>query len=115
MLVSTVPEHLEAPTPRGFSIVDGEWRLEVSLYREFLETVVGARPPYDCSADGCYVVGSRLEGFIEQRHSEGEWTEALTEEYPAVRSLSEIEALALFFRACDADRRPHQPSGAASP
>lgn len=109
MLVCSVPEHRDAPTPRGFEVVDGEWRCDVEYYREFVATVAGATAPVDCGDDDCYVVGSRLEGFIEQRRADGEWTEALPERYPDVESLAEIEALALFFRTCEADARSVEP------
>lgn len=114
MLDCTAPEHVDAPTPRGFTIADGEWRCDVDVYREFLETVAGAAGFDDC-ADDCYVVGSRLEGFIEQRRADGEWTDDLPDRYPDVESLAEIEALALFFRTCETDARPTEPSGATSP
>jgi len=100
MLVCTVPEHRDVPAPRGFAVVDGEWRCDLGVYREFLETVAGAPGTVDCGESDCYVVGNRLEGFIEQR-----WTDDLPDRYPDVETLVEIEALALFFRVCEADHR----------
>ena len=104
MPVCTVPEHREVPTPRGFVVEDGQWRLDAEVYGEFVASVTGITPPVDI-ADACYQVGTRLEGFIEQRRADGEWTADLPDRHPDVSSLAEIEALALFFRTCEADRR----------
>jgi hypothetical protein len=109
MLHCTPPEHGDAPTPGEFRVVDGEWRCDLDAYRAFLEAVAGTSDGIDCGDDDCYVVGSRLEGFIEQRRSDGEWTEDLPDRYPDVESLAEIEALALFFRTCHADARSVEP------
>ena len=53
---------------------------------------------------GTAIAGSRIEGFIAERQAAGEWNESLIEAYPDIESLAEIEALALFFRTCQADR-----------
>ena len=66
MPVCTAPEHREVPTPRGFVVENGQWRLEAEVYGEFVASVTGITPPVD-TADACYQVGTRLEGFIEQR------------------------------------------------
>jgi hypothetical protein len=103
MLVCPTPEHLEVPTPRGFATTAGTWQCDVERYERFLESVGGQDAPIECDGT-CYVVGSRIEGFIEQRQANGEWTPALVETLPDVESLAEIEALALFFRTCQAER-----------
>ena len=103
MLVCSPPDNLEAPTPRGFAVTDGTWQCDVAQFEGFLAAIGGVEATVACDGD-CYVVGSRIEGFIAERQAAGEWTESLTEEYPDVESLSEIEALALFFRRCQADR-----------
>jgi hypothetical protein len=90
------------PTPRAFAAEDGQWRLDISVYGEFLASVTGIAPPVD-TPTACYQVGTRLEGFIEQRKADGEWTESLPDRHPDVSSLAEIEALALFFRICEAN------------
>ncbi len=105
MLRCTAPERRDVPTPRGFALTDGEWRCDVEAYREFIEAAVGTTPPAEFAADDCYVVGTRLEGFIEQRRIDGEWSEELSARYPDVESLEQIEALALFLRTCEADYR----------
>ena len=103
MLGCSPPEHLEVPTPRGFRVDDGIWRCDIARFEQFLEAVGGVEGSLECDGD-CYVAGSRIEGFIAERQAAGEWNEALTEAYPDVESLAEIEALALFFRTCQADR-----------
>ena len=111
MPVCTAPEHREVPTPRGFVVENGQWQLDVTVYGEFVASVTGIMPPVD-TPEACYQVGTRLEGFIEQRKADGEWTADLPDRHPDVSSLADIEALALFFRTCEADGR--QEHGARS-
>lgn len=103
MLGCSPPDHLEVPTPRGFTVDDGTWRCDTARFEHFLAAVGGVEGSLECEGD-CYVAGSRIEGFIAERQAAGEWNESLTEAYPDVESLAEIEALALFFRTCQADR-----------
>jgi hypothetical protein len=103
MLGCSTPDHLEVPTPRGFTVEDGTWRCDIARFEPFLAAVAGVEGSLECEGD-CYVAGSRIEGFIAQRQAAGEWNVSLTETYPDVESLAEIEALALFFRTCQADR-----------
>ncbi|PSP50303.1 hypothetical protein BRC75_01190 [Halobacteriales archaeon QH_7_69_31] len=103
MLGCSPPDYLEVPTPRGFTVDEGTWRCDIARFEQFLAAVGGVEGSLECDGD-CYVAGSRLEGFIAQRQAGGEWNESLTEAYPDVESLAEIEALALFFRTCQADR-----------
>ena len=111
MPVCTAPEHREVPTPRGFVVENGQWQLDAEVYGEFVASVTGITPPVD-TAEACYQVGTRLEGFIEQRKADGEWTADLPDCHPGVSALAEIEALALFFRTCEANGR--QEHGARS-
>ena len=99
MLGCSPPDHLEVPTPRGFTVDDGTWRCDIARYEHLLAAVGGVEDSLECWGDW-----SRIEGFIAQRQAAGEWIGALTEAYPDVESLAEIEALALFFRTCQADR-----------
>ena len=107
MLTCTVPEYRDIPTPRGFEIEDGEWRCDPEMYRSFLERVAGGTPPFGCGGD-CYVVGTRIEGLIERHKANGEWTDELPDRYPDVESRDEIEALAVFLRACESDHGPSE-------
>ena len=56
----------------------------------------------------CYVVGTRIEGLIERHKANGEWTDELPDRYPDVESRDEIEALAVFLRACESDHGPSE-------
>jgi hypothetical protein len=62
--------------------------------------VTGIDVEGDLSAPDCYRIGNRLEAFIAERRREGEWTEALVDEYPDVGSVAEIVGLARFVREC---------------
>ena len=104
MLVCSPPEHRKVPAPRGFAVDDGQWQLDVEVYGEFVASVTGITSPVD-TPETCYQVGTRLEGFIEQRKADGEWTADLPDRHPDVSSLAEMEALALFFRTCEANGR----------
>ena len=103
MLGCSPPDHLEVPTPRGFTIDDGTWQCDIARFDNFLAAVGGVEGSPECEGD-CYVAGSRIERFIAESQAAGEWNESLIEAYPDVESLAEIEALALFFRTCQADR-----------
>ena len=100
MLVCTIPAHRDPPTPRGFSVDGQQWQCDLDRYRGFVDAVTDHRIPEDPTEADCYLVRTRLEGFIEQHRADGKWTNELPPEYPDVESLAEIEALARFFREC---------------
>lgn len=88
------------PSFDGVHAADDEWRLDPSQYCDFTESVTGIALTAELSAADCYRIGNRLEAFIAERKRDGEWTDALVEEYAGIESLKEIVALARFLRTC---------------
>ena len=88
------------PSAEGIQAADDEWRLDPSKYRAFTDSVTGIALTGELSGADCYRIGNRLEAFIAERKRDGEWTDALVEQYPDVASLAEIVALAQFLRRC---------------
>jgi hypothetical protein len=88
------------PAATGLTVTDETWQLDPDEVAPFVEATTGLSLSSDLGAAACYRIGNRLEGFIEARKRDGEWTPDLVESYPDVDSLDEIVALARFFREC---------------
>ncbi|MFC7018793.1 MULTISPECIES: hypothetical protein [Haloarcula] len=100
-MIRISPTAARAPAAAtGLTVTDEAWQLDPDEVAPFVEATTGFSLSSDLGATECYRIGNRLEGFIEARKRNGEWTSALVESHPDVNSLDEIVALARFFRAC---------------
>jgi hypothetical protein len=88
------------PDIEGLEVSDGEWRLDVARYQDFLRVTTGISPVDGLSTSDCYRIGNRLQALIEERKRQDEWDSALVESYPDVESLEALLWVARFFRAC---------------
>ena len=59
MLGCSPPDHLEVPTPRGFTVDEGTWRCDIARFEHVLAAVGGVEGSHECEGD-CYVAGVQV-------------------------------------------------------
>jgi hypothetical protein len=100
-IIAVVPDTVWTdPDIDGIEVSEGEWRLRVDRYQEFIAESTGIPPADGLAAADCYRIGNRLQGLIEECKRHDEWTPALVAEYSDINSLDEFLWVARFFRAC---------------
>jgi hypothetical protein len=72
MLGCSPPDHLEVPTPRGFTVDDGTWRCDIARLEHFLAAVGGVEGSLDCGGTArSRVVASRDSSHEGRRPANG--------------------------------------------
>ena len=100
-MITTSPDsNYLPPSIPGLELTDDEWRLNPEEYEQFITATTGVSPTADLDASDCYRIGNRLEGFLETRKRNEEWTDTVGDTHPDIESVDEVLALARFFRQC---------------
>lgn len=87
-----------APSVAGLDVSESEWRLDLTQYETFIESVTGIAVGPDLSDSDSYRIRNRLEALVAERYRTGEWSAVVREAATDTVAPEDVVELARFFR-----------------